>query len=408
VLSILIVDDNSDKLGKILEVIDSLPESESFIIETALDLRNAEKHMSSKSFDLMILDLQLPKRLGQKPESDAGVHFLGSLKSRSDLKRPFHIIGITAHEGLLQAFGDAFEDELWTLIRFEEQYNNWQEKLRNKIEYLIVSKKEIINPTNISYQYNLAIVTALKSELDSVLDLPGNWEKVNLSNDKTTVYYKGYFVGDNKKISVIAAYCPQMGMTASSVLTMKLIQEYRPKYLCMTGIAAGIRGRANFGDILLVDHSWDYGSGKMVYDKENNKTKFMPDPKPILLEPEIKTQFELFDKAILYKIFSDWKSNKPSLPPEIIIGPVASGAAVLENSLLVDEQIKQQNRKLVGVEMEVYGVYHAAKYCSEPRPTVFALKSVCDFADNEKSDDYQGYASYTSAQVLYHFVVNSL
>ncbi|MFB5764119.1 phosphorylase family protein [Paenibacillus medicaginis] len=407
-INILMVDDNSDKLSKIIRVIKEMPESDSLKIEIAVDIVTAEKFMTSESFDLMILDLQLPTRLGQEPRADAGVHFLQDLNRRSDLKRPFHIIGITAHEGLFEEYSDIFENELWALIRFEEQYNNWEEKLRNKIKYLIVSKKEILNPSNLSYEYTLAVVTALKSELDSILELPASWEIEQQINDKSTIYYKGFFVKDAKRISVIAAYCPQMGMTASSVLTMKIIQNYRPKYLCMTGIAAGIRGKGNYGDILLADHSWDYGSGKMVYDEDKKETHFMPDPKPITLEPEIKTLFEQFDSTILYEMFQKWKWNKPSVPPKIIIGPVASGAAVLENSSLVDGQIKQQNRKLIGIEMEIYGVYYAAKYCSEPRPTVFALKSICDFADNEKSDDFQDYAAYTSAQTLYHFALNSL
>jgi hypothetical protein len=67
-----------------------------------------------------------------------------------------------------------------------------------------------------------------------------------------------------------------------------------------------------------------------------------------------------------------------------IIGPVASGAAVLENKNMVEEQIIIQHRKLIGIGMEVFGVYHAANYCSEPKPKFFALKSISNFADGKK------------------------
>jgi nucleoside phosphorylase len=58
------------------------------------------------------------------------------------------------------------------------------------------------------------------------------------------------------------------------------------------------------------------------------------------------------------------------------------------------------HRELIGVEMEIYGLYAAANNSSNPRPKVFALKSVCDFADSEKDDKAHKYAAYTSARVL--------
>ena len=60
--------------------------------------------------------------------------------------------------------------------------------------------------------------------------------------------------------------------------------------------------------------------------------------------------------------------------------------------------LKSQHRKLTGIDMETYGVYSAADEAPLPQPSVFALKSVCDFADERKNDDFQAYAAYTSAE----------
>jgi hypothetical protein len=60
----------------------------------------------------------------------------------------------------------------------------------------------------------------------------------------------------------------------------------------MVGIAAGIKGKGNYGDILVIDHSWDYGSGKIIYDEESKETIFLSDPRPIMLTPEIRVIFE--------------------------------------------------------------------------------------------------------------------
>jgi nucleoside phosphorylase len=89
------------------------------------------------------------------------------------------------------------------------------------------------------------------------------------------------------------------------------------------------------------------------------------------------------------------------------MGPVASGASVIADSTVVD-LIKSQSRKLVGIEMETYGVFLAARVCGRPRPLAMSVKSICDFADASKADDYQRYAAYTSASFLYEFAIEML
>jgi nucleoside phosphorylase len=62
--------------------------------------------------------------------------------------------------------------------------------------------------------------------------------------------------------------------------------------------------------------------------------------------------------------------------------------------------IRGQHRNLMAVDMETYGVYGAAIYGPDPRPTYFSIKGVSDFGENDKSDKWQPYAAYTSAQAL--------
>lgn len=88
---------------------------------------------------------------------------------------------------------------------------------------------------------------------------------------------------------------------------------------------------------------------------------------------------------------------------DIRVGPVASGASVLQNSDAV-QRILGDHKDLLGVEMEIFSVMFAAHVAPAPRPVAIALKSVCDFGDEEKHDDYQKYAAYTSAQVLWKMI----
>jgi hypothetical protein len=49
-------------------------------------------------------------------------------------------------------------------------------------------------------------------------------------------------------------------------------------------------------------------------------------------------------------------------------------------------------------------VYAAAQEASLPQPKVFSMKSICDYADEKKGDEYQAYAAFTSAHALRVFV----
>jgi nucleoside phosphorylase len=113
----------------------------------------------------------------------------------------------------------------------------------------------------------------------------------------------------------------------------------------------------------------------------------------------IRSRFEELrsDRAALAQIGAAWKGGK--LIPKIVIGLVASGSVVLADGSIA-ETIREQHRDLCGIEMEAYGVYSAVAMATRPRPFVFSLKSVCDFADQSKNDDFQSYAAYISARIL--------
>ena len=55
---------------------------------------------------------------------------------------------------------------------------------------------------------------------------------------------------------------------------------------------------------------------------------------------------------------------------------------------------------MLGIEMEIYGMYYAANWAMNPKPKYIAMKAVSDFADSDKGDEFHNYASYTSAKVF--------
>src|SRR5262249_1337017 len=149
------------------------------------------------------------------------------------------------------------------------------------------------------------------------------------------------------------------------------------------------------------DPSWDYQSGKRVKDNENSQFAMSPHQLPIPEFVRARGAELQGDTGFWAKLRLGWP-NPPDTIVKLLIGPLASGSAVLADGDVVAE-IKNQHRNLLAVEMEAYGLYAAANLSASSRPTAFALKAVCDFADPDKRDEFQSFAAYTSAETVREF-----
>ncbi|NUN68611.1 MAG: hypothetical protein HUU02_02760 [Bacteroidetes bacterium] len=408
-ISIIIVDDNSRKVEKIVSAILNNSDIVRENISIAVDLTGARELLHNKYFDLLILDLYLPNREGDEIRKSAGAEFIRELKSSNSLYKPFHIIGLTEYSSIIDSEDEFFSKEIWRILKYDDTNNNWQKVLTTKLQYLVNSKKSLRDSHDNTYLFDLGIVTALRSpELESILALPANWIENNHSND-STIFYTGIFSRGEKRLKVVVATTPQMGMTSAAVLSMKIISKYRPKYIINIGICAGVKDSGvNYGDILIADLTWDYNSGKLVSGELENS--FLPDPKYIPLDSSIKERFiELSgNRKYLDDIQNSWmQKSGVAVRISVHVGPVASGSAVIQNKKIIN-RLQHQSRKVLGLEMETYGVYFASENCTRPKPIAFSIKSVCDFADDHKNDNYQLLASFTSSQYLYYFSLDYL
>jgi nucleoside phosphorylase len=294
------------------------------------------------------------------------------------------------------------------LIEYVENSEEWKDVLRNKIEYLINSKNELKGNNDLQYDFDVAIITAINKELDKILRLDGKWSEKKLYNDSTQ-YHIGQFKRDDGKIvRVVAACAPQMGMCASSTLSMKLITNFKPEYLMMSGIAAGIAGEVELGDILVAEQVWDGASGKLRGDGKKG-IFFQPDPRSKVLNEDIKEKILNIQakRKYLDEIRSQYPGDAPKTVLNLHIGPMASVPAVIQSNEEI-EKIKSISRKLIGIEMETYGVFYSASHCQKPKPNVISVKSVCDFANEEKNDSFQDYAAYTSAALIHKLILHEL
>lgn len=397
-IKILIVEDNPIKSRAIVRAICKNESISDDFIELVDNTKDAKRRLSEFAYDLLILDMNLPRNLGGDPCKSEGLSILNYIKVNNRAIQPRFVVGLTQYPDEFKNAVQSFNSVIFQLFHFDEN-DEWQEPLINAITYLVDKDHPPYTNDGHTYHCDIAILCALDEELESVLQLYEGWETVKIVGDSTT-YKKIVVSGGSGNVSLVVAACPKMGLSFASSMATKMIMTFRPKFLAMTGICAGVRGKTNYGDILVADPIFDWGGGKWVASPDDASLKFRPAPYPWRLDEDIREFFKELSSAGNLKLISEkFSGNKPAQNLALYIDAMASGGSVLQaNSLM--EDVREQHKNLIGIEMESYGVFTAAMCVSKPRPTCFSIKSVCDFGDESKNDDYHHYASFTSANFL--------
>src|SRR4051794_32630680 len=96
-MKVVVVDDDSIKYGRVSNVliragVDGRDIAHAVCVSEALDL------LRERNFDLMLLDVNLPRRLGDMPTRGGGLEVLRELSRDERYRRPYYIVGLTAYE----------------------------------------------------------------------------------------------------------------------------------------------------------------------------------------------------------------------------------------------------------------------------------------------------------------------
>lgn len=398
-ITILVVDDQYEKIKLLSNIISSF---DGVNFESKNCSHEALRYMRKNAVDILIIDMQIPESLGDDIDPMGGIKLLEYVTLSLPENRPKHILGITQYQDddNLDRCERIFEDNGWLLI---SGVNGSDEKniktiLRKKIEFIKSNSK----------RFDIAIVVALDEvELKSILELPVNFTIFSFPDDCHT-YYTGTLKSVNGiEISIVVTSCLEMGLSHAASLGMKVSINFKPDYVIMTGICAGIKGRVGIGDIVVADSCWDWGSGKKTLLK--GKSVFLPAPDQLKLDSGMKNQFKQIarNRTYLDQIYSKWPGNKPDKTLRLHVGPMATGAAVLQDVNIV-ESISSHNRETLAIDMEAYGLMTSVEMSSNTPPRFLVVKSISDFADDEKNDNWQNYAAFTSSNLILEYIRNHL
>lgn len=258
-----------------------------------------------------------------------------------------------------------------------------------------------------NYESDIGIICALEQpEFEAVQQALGGssaWREVGDASHPHIYRETTLLTDGHKRLRVIATTSSSMGLTAAAIATTQLVMQFRPRLVVMIGIAAGTSsGGKEYGDVLVADPSVDYMSGKFV--SVDNVRQFLPDPYPLGIHPRVRSVLRrhVASRPTFKEIQSRWKGSLPPGPNKLHLGPLGAADQVIDDHARILE-IQLNWRKLIGLEMETYGVYRACHESPEPKPQVVSFKAVCDFAAN-KSDAWQEYAAFVAAQFAIDFL----
>ncbi len=393
-MKILIVDDDPKRYQLLFQKLTSNGVDEKDIA-IVIDCMAAREKLEDVKFELLIIDIIIPLRTQDEADSKHSRDLLEELTDEDGLIKPNKILGLTADISAADGISDFFEDHTWRLIHYDPTSDSWSNQIINCVNYL--QKSSNVRKKN-DYLCDVAILCALRDpELNAILRLPWGWSELKPLAENL-FGYEGRFTSNSKEFSVFASYCTRMGIVSSALSAARVIDVCRPRHIIMSGICGGIQGKVPIGAAILADPTWDWQSGKIDSSKEENR--FAVAPHQLAVDYSVRTAFDSLsnDQKFCRAVQDGWQEKPPS-EFRLSAGPLASGSAVLADSDVVT-QIKNSHRELIGIDMEVYGLYAAATMACSPRPTPFAVKSVCDFANSDKNDNYQAYAAYTSAQTV--------
>ncbi len=404
-MRILIVDDNIEKIRRVHNVIAGIEGVENSTIEYAVEINKAKEHLENAKYDVMILDLFMPDAISEASTEKAGEEFIDEILGIYSINKPTEIVILSAFENCEKSFVNDEKRMAFKVLRYDEGSTQWEKSLKAIIQYRLLC---IENTENRKVDY--AIITTVPVETQAVKKLAEEWEKVSFDGDPLD-YYVSEFIGSAGTKRVVMVQSNDMGMVSASITATNIYKHFKAKYIFVVGIAAGI-GDLNYGDILVPSSVWNYTSGK--YIDTNGELEFLPEPKSIDLDVKLASILQRDYSEVLTVIHDKWPTNNEidlnikNTKLSLCCKPLATGTAVVANMQIVKEFVLKHSRKTQGLDMEAYGVFYACSMVCNDKPIAICIKSISDFADKNKSDGYQQYASYTSASFAKYLITEVL
>jgi nucleoside phosphorylase len=233
----------------------------------------------------------------------------------------------------------------------------------------------------------VVLLTATPTERDTVLKhleaLPEAHGIIRLYHDNNA-----YFIGRLGIHPVVLCMCSMggSGRDSAQIVAGEAIRFWKPEAIIATGIAYGREpARQKIGDVLVSERIIAY------------------EPQRVGNETTIQRGQEFRPGTKLYCAFRnadvDWTFSDPvGVPCTPHFGPILSGEKLVDNADF-KAGLFEKYPNAIGGEMEGVGV---ATCADREKCEWIVVKSICDWANGEKSDSHQMFAAAASSSFVRH------
>lgn len=203
----------------------------------------------------------------------------------------------------------------------------------------------------------------------------------------------------------------------SSSATTEIIHKYHPKFLVLSGIAAGIKSKVKIGDVVISQGVWGYESAAL---ESGGRVLPRPDGGRIThsTSQDLSRYLAGSPKATATTVFKRINSGWPTAPAgkeaeyekhvaaELSIRDawIASGEKLLRDPDKL-HSLREQHGKVEADDMEAIGFWIA---CQREKIECLVVRGISDFGDDLKDDRFHGLASASAAAVTADYVRRGL
>ena len=97
-IKILLIDDNLSNIREIMKVIIEVDGINESMIDYSIEINNAREKLQNSIYDLLILDLNMPERLVDDNNENAGAALVDELIGTISYKKPTEIVVLSAYD----------------------------------------------------------------------------------------------------------------------------------------------------------------------------------------------------------------------------------------------------------------------------------------------------------------------
>ncbi len=236
---------------------------------------------------------------------------------------------------------------------------------------------------------------------------------------------------------------PEQGQGVAQAVARDLIDDFNPPWLFLVGIGGGIPDREySLGDVILAMRLHDFsvsavlqdqpsefnvGGGPMHQEVESllahlpalqaqlegwNTQDSIEMTKPLVDVPQNLNAPEYYGsddwkKRVQRSLTANFPSGKESRGPKWHVGPMISSNRLIKDADLA-RQWQQSARHTAAVEMELGGVYLAARHGGQRDYRILAIRGLSDIVGFKRSGAWTAYACHSAAAFAHALIMSGI